>query len=266
MTEVSTSDVAIQYATYVSTKPDYNGNVIEFITTDTNAVIKAGTLSVDVNVQALNAGKLYVPVNGLSVMNNPIIGVESVSNRYEINGGKDIEDDDSLRERARSALSNLGKGTCASLKSAIMNISGVHDVMVIDMASGVGTATVIIVTDIMPASSEIVNAVNTAVSDTKSAGINITITYPTVVNVPVTVTTETVVDHAIIGKAISDYINALGISESFIINQMERSVLNACDIDTMDITTVAPTSNVSVTTTQIIRPGTITINGVVYNG
>ena len=67
---------------------------------------------------------------------------------------------------------------------------------------------------------------------------------------------------------INAYCNSLDAGQSFVIKQMERKVLNSIDTtvaenDDTDITTNYPQSNVTATDAQIIRAGSITINGVV---
>ena len=265
ITQPSSYDINIPFAQIISTRQDRNGNMVEFIVTDDDKYILAGELSVDVNVESINAGSLYIPTNALNIMNTPIIGIESVHNGDEIVGGTDAESDELLRSRAKQALSNLGKGTNIALESALLNIPDVLDAMVIDMSRGVGTADIVVVTASIPPSTELNNEILSTVDSTKSAGIDVEVVYPTIVSVDVEITV-TDGDIDVIGNAIISYFSTLKISQSFIINQMERFVLNACNIDDMDMSTITPSNNVDISGTEIIRSGIITINGDVWNG
>lgn len=261
----SLSDIAIQYAQVVATRPSVSGDIIEFMVTATDAELVAGQLTVDVAVEALVAGNVYIAADAMTIMGTPIIGIEYVTNGSIISGGLDEESDDDLRDRAKNALSALGKGTNNAIRNALLAIPGVLDAMMIDMSRGVGTSDVVVVTDTIPPSTELSNLILDTIADTKASGIDIDVVYPTIVTVDVTVTT-TGGTSADIGTAITEYFSTLAISETFIKNQMERYVLNKLDDTSIDITTSAPANNVTITGTQIIRAGTITINGVVWNG
>lgn len=262
----STSDISIPYAQIISTKQNSDGSIIEFMVVDDNAKIVAGDVSADVNVECMTAGSVYIPSNALNIMNTPIIGIDSVTNNEAITGGSNKEDDKSLRERAKQALLGLGKGTSDALRSVLMGIDGVVDVMVLDMDNGVGTAGIVIVTATIPPSTDLKAVIENTISKTKAAGIKIDVIYPEIVLTNVTVET-TDGDADTIGHAILSYFESLKISETFIINQLERTILNACNIPTMDVKTTEPPTNVEIGGTQIIRRGgVITINGVVWNG
>lgn len=260
----SESDISIQYAELISTKPDSEGNTVEFITTDIDAILPTGDIAVNIDIEASEAGLIYLPIGSLNVMVNPIIGIEYVTNLSIISGGTDQETDDELRERSKSALSSLGKGTSTALETAIISLSGVVDAMTIDMSRGVGTADVVVVTSVIPPPSELNTLILSTVAATKSAGIDVDVVYPTIITTAVTVTTTAGTANQI-GNAILSYFNTLGIADYFIINQMERVVLNTVNNPSMDITTTLPASNIYASGTQIIRSGVITINGSVWS-
>lgn len=264
ITEVSAHDIVIQQGEMISTIPDVDGKIVEFYTTE-QATLVAGNMSVDVPVKCNITGLTYIPIGGLCIMENSIVGIESVSNTAIINSGSDAESDTSLRTRAKSALYTLGKGTSAAVRAALLPISGVIDAVVNDQADGVGTASVVVVTTTIPPSPALQSTIAAAVADAKSAGVKFTIIYPTITLQDITVTT-TAGTSAVIGKAITDYVNTLGVGDALIINQLERAIINACDSGTMDVNVTTPTANVVVDGTHIIRTGTITINGVTYNG
>lgn len=263
-TEPSIDNIIIPYGTIVSTKKAPDGTVVEFMTNE-NTMLPAGDLEVSADIIAIKPGITFVPQETVCVLNDSIIGISYVINHDSISGGSEVESDDSVRARTKNVLIELGRGTCNAVRSAILRVGGVNDAIVNDLARGVGTADVIVVTDTIPPSQELQNSIMYAASETKSAGIDVQLVYPTILPVDVTITTTGSTDINIIGGAIVDYIKSLTVGSTFIINQMERSIINACDNTTMDITTTVPSGNVVPSATQIIRHGIITINGEVYN-
>jgi uncharacterized phage protein gp47/JayE len=258
------TDIPIPYDLVVSTKPSASDELTEFTVTDTGAVLAAGQTYIDVNVRAVVAGKIYISPGRINTMNTPVVGIESISNTIAFDGGVDIETDISLRQRAKIALAGLGKATDSAIESAIRKIDGVIDVMVMDQARGVGTSDVIVVGSVIPLPQATADLVDSAVRANKASGINVQVVYPTVRTVDVTVTTTVGADLA--GGAIVKYFGTLGIADTFMVRQMEHTVLDVTGNPLDDITTSIPSANVVASSTEIIRRGVITINGVVWNG
>lgn len=260
-------DVSIPYGSVVSTYADNSGGTIEFIVDEEDAVLPAGQLAIQVRCRAKEPGIIYVPMNTVAIMNRPILNIEYVNNDENIYGGSEKEDDNELRIRSKNVFSSLGKGTVGAIETAIMAIDGVQDVVCLDCARGVGTADVIIVTATIPPPPALVEQISNVVEITKAAGIDVQITYPTTFTIDVSLTvTNTSASIDTIGDAVVGYMSALGVAETLIINQLERAVLNACGNRDADIKINNPSSNVTPGGTQIIRCGTVTINGTVWHG
>lgn len=264
---VMTRDVAIPYGSVISTYSDNSGGTIEFMVDEENAMLPAGQLSIRVRCRAKETGIIYVPMNTVAVMNKPILNIEYVNNDMNIYGGSEQETDDELRERSKTVFSSLGKGTVSAIENAIMAIDGVQDVACIDCARGVGTADTIVVTATIPAPPELVATINEVAENTKAAGIDVQITYPTTFSIDVKLNVmNTNANNDTIGNAVVTYMSSLGVAETLILNQLERAVLNACNNKDADIKVITPSSNVTPESTQIIRCGTVTINGEVWHG
>lgn len=258
-------DVTIPSGSIVSTYPDNDGNTIEFIVND-DVILPAGQLEVTTLCTARVSGVIYVPMNTVAIMNKPILNIEYVNNKENIYGGSERETDDELRERSKNVFSALGKGTIAAIESAIMAIDGVLDVICVDCARGVGTADIITVTATTPPSEEVINTIEDVMFNTKAAGIDAQIIYPTITTIDISVNISndnTDVDK--IGEAIVGYATSLGVADTFIINQLERAILNVCSPHA-DIDTILPAGNIDIGSTSVARCGVITINGVVWNG
>jgi uncharacterized phage protein gp47/JayE len=263
-------DVEIPYGFIVSTRPNYKGDVIEFMVTDSGAVLKAGETSVDVTVTCMEAGFVHIPVGAISILSSSLQGIHMVRNESAIDGGRDSENDEDFRERIANVRETFGKCTDEAIESAVDSINGVTKSRVIDRYQGNGTTGIIVVTDTVPAPASVMSEVEAVIQATKASGIAPFIIYTDIkgididINITGKVLTEN--DKSIVVDAVSKYCNSLNAGQEFIIKQMERKILNALDNtitdnDEIDIETIKPTSNITSTAEQIIRCDIISING-----
>lgn len=271
--DIYDTDISIQYAQMISTKQNNNGNIYEFIVIDEDAKLVAGEYRATVNIRAVEPGSIFLPAHTITVMNTPIIGIEYVTNMTEFNGGTDQETDEELRERAKQALAGLGKGTSIALRSALLELAGVIDAIVMDTNRGVGTADIVVITDEIPPSTALENEIDYVVSITKAAGIDVGIIYPTIKTQNIVVnlndtTNATLSDSDIdkAGNAIVQYCNSLSVGDILIISQLERAIGNAINNVDIDVIVQTPSANVIPSATEVTRCGTITINGVIWDG
>ena len=93
------------------------GDSTRFFETTENAVIEAGELYIDVPARSVGAGVDYndIAVGTINTIVDPVPYVDGVQNTTVTAGGTDTEDDDSLRERIRTAPSTLS--TAGPIKS-----------------------------------------------------------------------------------------------------------------------------------------------------
>ena len=265
-TTPAASDITIPAGTMVSTRADQNGNTIEFVTTS-DAILAYNTTYKDVDVSAVEPGYIYIGSGQVCIINNPIIGIESVNNISVISGGTDTETDEHLRERTAATLVGHGKGTIEAIRGAVLDVDGVIDVRVSESTSD-QRVTVIVAASEYPMSQTTSDQILAAIANTRAAGIWVVFGDATAVlcNVTISVTNTLSGDDDIIGNAILEYFGKLRIGEDMIVSQLEKHILSKFDDITRDITTTAPAGNVTVYDNEIIRPGVITINGVVWNG
>lgn len=271
--DIYDTDIAIQYAQMISTRQNNDGSINEFIVIDDNAKLRSGELQTTVNIRATEPGSIYLPANTITIINTPIIGIEYVTNVTEFSGGTNQETDNDLRKRAKQALAGLGKGTATAIRSALLQVPGVIDAMPVDISRGIGTADIVVITDTLPPSTALQNEISDVVSTTKSAGIDVAVIYPTISqqNIAVTITdldgtmiSDKDIDAA--ANAIVTYCNTLSVGDTLIVSQLERAIGNAIGAIDVDIVVTTPNGNITPTSTQVIRCGTITINGVMWDG
>ena len=269
-------DIEIPYGYIVSTRPNRDGDVIEFYISDTSAILKAGESEINVSVTCTEPGLVYIPVGTIDVMSQSLQGINSITNKHAINGGRDIESDEDFRERIRNVRETFGKCTNEAIESAINQVPGVTKSKVVDMYEGVGTTGVIVVTDTTPPPESVKNNITKTMQSVKASGIKPILIYSNIkdVDIDIIITGVELTDanYTAIANAINDYCLSLNAGQDFIIRQMERKALNAIDTteadnDDADIQTISPVANVSSSDEQIIRSSQIKINGnIIYSG
>jgi uncharacterized phage protein gp47/JayE len=263
-------DVAIPIGTAVSTLPDSDDNVIEFRTIEV-AVLRTGELSVNVKVQSVNGGYVHLPIGSITVMDDSIVNIDEVTNLGIVDGGTDIEDDDTFRERAKNYVQALGKGTLDAIITAIKAVPGVILCIGTDMPNDIiGTATMYIVTNNMPPTADKKAEILDVVNKTKSAGIYINLIYPNIQGETVTMTFNPPTTDDTLRRRIYDevnsYFNTLTLNETVIKSQIMKYALNAVNNEEVDINITIPTGNITVTGDNIARLGVMTIDGnIIFN-
>lgn len=120
----ATADITIAAATRVSTgEPP----LVTFQTT-TDGVLRRGNLSVELAVRAEVAGPPgVVRANAITVLNQPLFGIDHLTNPLATELGNADETDEELRRRTRRALETAGRATAGALIGALATLPGVRD-------------------------------------------------------------------------------------------------------------------------------------------
>lgn len=125
ISEVSESDTEIPEGCLCSLGTD---STIQYITTE-SGVIPAGEESVTVSAEAVECGSVYNTEEGtVTVIVNPPLTVEGVTNNVPFENGFDAENDEKLRKRILSSYSVPPTGfSLKSIKEAILSIDEILD-------------------------------------------------------------------------------------------------------------------------------------------
>ncbi len=167
-----------------------------------------------------------VLAGSVSVMPQPLPGVEYVINKGDVTNGVNAEADDELRERAKHALEFAGKATCASLETAIKSVEGVRSLLVEDMPDDVpGIVKVVVDGGDMD---KIVQVIN----DTRAAGVKIEVSGPEIVYINVSlllilkrnVLPEQIIEE--VEKRIRSYISTLGIGADVLFSRIIEAIVS----------------------------------------
>ena len=119
----------------VITTPIVSSNleVKKFVTTD-DVFLEAGGVSAAVDIAAAVAGAGgNLPAGAISRIEAPIAGVQAVT-CTSTSGGIEIESDESLRERILTAWAGRMSGTSSAIRDAVLSVTGIRSVMIIDPA------------------------------------------------------------------------------------------------------------------------------------
>lgn len=260
----ASEDYFIGAGTLISTLPNAEGEVFEYITTE-DALLVAGQKAVNVPIESIMPGLKYnIAPFTITVINTPPIGIESVANPNGTSGGFDIENDEDLRERAEQKLEASGLGTVGALTYHLSNIPLIDKVQVYDMLRGIGTVDIVLSAKAIPMPNSLFIECLKVADETRAAGIDVLVYEPDVIYIDVDAVVtmegkfqiETFRLAAI--KSVDKYVNNLNAGQTMILNQLERSILNISDrIRDVNITTI--NGNITAEYNQIIRTRSIIV-------
>ena len=151
-------------------------SLIRFVTLS-DAVIKAGNLSVSVGAEAMFAGKASnVPANSVTVMITPPAGVVGVTNNSAFAGGCDIERDESLRARVINSIRYPVNSTnIAYYKAVAESVDGVASASVVPRSRGAGTVDVYIAADGSEVNNDTLSDAQKLISQMREVCVDVTV-------------------------------------------------------------------------------------------
>jgi uncharacterized phage protein gp47/JayE len=104
-----------------------NDNVFSCYTSENISIVSC---TVNANFTAESYGKTTAPAQSLNIINTPIAGWISVTNKKNALLGRDLETDLELRERREESIKIAGAGTLESMKARLRNIADVTSVVI----------------------------------------------------------------------------------------------------------------------------------------
>jgi uncharacterized phage protein gp47/JayE len=216
-----------------------NSSGSKYYRTTSSATLFPGESTAYINVIATDSGsQANISADELSVINFSSYTSASdiqlqIGNASSITNGEDPEEDSLYRYRLQSALTSAESSNSTAVRLAVLSVPGVRNVTVLDMVSGVGTATVMIETDGEQASPEVISAVSRTVEDVKALGTRISITEPDNVglDLSISITIANPLQLAEIARAIrtrvSGFVQGVSIGGSVSINMLSSAVVTA---------------------------------------
>lgn len=243
-----------------------NAAGLEFATT-ADGVIKAGELFCEVKASAKTAGCAgNVPAESITFFSLAPVGVAKCTNTHAFTGGNDTESDEALRARVLASYESLPNGSNqAYYETEALNTEGVGAVSVLPRARGIGTVDVVIAAPSGVPTSETVAAVQAKLEKQREICVDVTVSAPTTIQVPVTAAIS-VADGmdfssvaARVKTAIEQYFDGTLLGKNILLAKLSSLVFTVDGVSNCSVT--LPTADVPVAYNQLPVAGTVTVTG-----
>jgi uncharacterized phage protein gp47/JayE len=268
------AELTIPVGTLVATeeKPDKSKKV--YVTLEDVLLIK-DQQEATAPVQALERGQEQnADIDTIVVMPRPIVGVKSVSNTEGVKLiGRRRETDDELRRRAKNALLASGKANISAVENAVLALSGVLDVKVIedfkpkDVNKDYGFGMIKVVVDASDYTN-IYDTLSKTVKSVRAAGVYADIQPAQKITVNGTFRVEAINQQSLsdeestkfeqkVKEAIQDFLREIKMGDPLSISKLMKAVLTLEGVDNL------PNYKLLITKTQLAANGIDTVTVVV---
>ena len=245
----------------------------------TETYINAGNTDSDPSeVVAEETGAAYnISSSTIVVIEDQVAGVDSVDNPLAAVGGVDQETNIAFKNRFQAYIEGLGRANIAGLTAGPLSVEGITSVSIVELfppvanvnvdiyiddgsSGGVSTAKVAEVQDVIDGDGTEENP------GYRAAGVNVVVKKPGIVTQPIAATlsilsgidTDQLQTDVI--DALTAYVNALGVGNDIVYNELIAAIMSVYGVSDVDLTT--PSTNVTITVTQVGRIGAVTLLGV----
>ena len=153
---------------------------VRFETTE-DAVLSAGETWVDISARAVEAGAGGHAVAGtVTVLSALPVGIVQCTNTAAFSGGRDAEDDETLRERILASYRRLPNGANAAYyEQEALRFAGVAAAKAVGRARGTGTVNVIVAAQEGMPSQALLAAVETELQKKREIAVDLKVFAPT---------------------------------------------------------------------------------------
>lgn len=257
--------------TVIDTSVGVSGGGTVFYVTKQAQIGSSG--SVTVTAQAEKPGTGYsVGAGEISSFIKEYTGLQSVTNESESSGGYDREEDEEFRARIAEAESELiVYGNNAWYRSTTREVSGVHEVKVLDLNRGKGTVDVAIIAEgNQPASETLVKRVAKYIEENRMVGADVLVYSGTLAKINVSAevfvqspyTIETIKQSFADGLA--DYLDGINLNDTStarVSYAMVMSILLSCSgvSDIENLLVNGSGASVTMGSTEFPAIGTVTL-------
>jgi uncharacterized phage protein gp47/JayE len=236
-------------------------------------VLAAGTTSVSLHVTAIAVGIAANAVAGqVALINQPIPGVDTVTNGTAFTNGVEVEQDAALRARFIVWLASLSKATAAAVGSAIASLEQGLTYSLTENVNYAGAAQpgyfFVVVDDGTGAPpAALLSTVYNAIDAVRAVTITFGVFAPVKVtaNIAMTITTAAGYGHAataaLVATALSNYVNALTIDGDLTFSRLTQIAYDASPgvINVTGVTLNGGTADLTASKLQVIKTGTVSV-------
>jgi uncharacterized phage protein gp47/JayE len=236
--------------------------------------LAAGVGSLTVAAGAVTPGSAGNVLPGaISLLLQPINGIDTATNSAAFTGGGDAEADAAFRARFPLYLAQLMKGTDAAISFALNAIQANLTFRILEntsptLATQPGFVTVCLDDGTGNPPSSLLQAANAAVEAVRSAGITIGIIPPQIVTATVVMTLTSIIaanhaaDQAAVVNALTVFIDALAVGAPLPVSRLTQIAYDASPniSNVTGVTLNGGTADLTVSTIQVIKAGTLRVN------
>ncbi|WP_202034102.1 baseplate J/gp47 family protein [Rhizobium rhizogenes] len=230
------------------------------------------SVTVPVVAQSGSSGS-NVQANTVSVIQDAIIGVDTVNNSAAFTGGTDGESDGALRTRFVAYLASLARATVAAIGYAISSVQLGISYSILEnvdhsLASDPGNLTIIVDDGTGSPPSSLLTSVYHAVDLYRAAGITFAVFAPNVItaNFSAIVTVKAGYDAATVkgavGQVIANYLNSIAIGTSVSYNKLIQIAYDASPgvASVSSVLLNSGTIDLAITAVQVAKAGVVAID------
>lgn len=260
--------------TRIATEFDAQGNSVNY-TTDTDVIVGAGNNGpFDVTATASVAGSDgNIAASTLTLILDTLFDTFTVTNPAVAAGGNDEESDPDLRQRCREFFSTLRRGTRAALEFGAKQVDSVVNARCVEDELS-GLVTVFVSDEDGNSNVQMINDVITELENWRAAGINVEVTGGSQLVVDMAISLVVREGFTVASRsaefiaAVESRMSRQRAGETFYLDMVIGALFAVAPDDLYDVVfdsiTVggvdADIEDVVPTTTQVIRPGTITVD------
>jgi len=268
---IANGEITIPIGTRVKT-----ASGLRFLTTEIGTIAAGQVNSNAVSCEAESAGSSYNIGSGtLTVLEDSIAGVDTVTNSLAATGGVDQESDIAYKTRFQAYIEGLGRSNIAGLTAGALSVEGITSVSVVELFPPVGNVNVDLYVDdgsaVEVSAAKVLEVQGVIDGDGtednpgyRSAGVNVVVQAPSIVTQDITMSVEVLsgvdtdqLENDIV-DAVSGYVNTLGVGVDIIYNEIVGAIMGVYGVVDVDLT--VPAANVTIAATQVGRAGTISVS------
>jgi uncharacterized phage protein gp47/JayE len=274
-----------------------SGNVIFFkdptfpsVTVPVGTMVSSGqadyetTLEIQINTDFSQPVPIIATTSGvggnstsgtITILTTPLDGVISVNNTDPVSGGSDAETIDDFKYRFSEWAKSLGRSNIHTIRGYVGTVDGVHSSHIMENFPEKGDVTIYVEDGSGSATSDLLATVKDALEGDlimdggiKPAGIQYLYTTPTIISITVNIELTFLSGFspadvtANVLQIITDLINSKNIGDAYVYSEMVYTAQSVDGVASVPVLT--PRHDISITTDQIIRAGSITVGS--YQG
>jgi uncharacterized phage protein gp47/JayE len=261
----ATVDTTDSSRSFVVVKDSSNAN---WDATSNAYILPISTLVLNIPVQAIAFGSAgNIKAQTLTRLTVALPYIDFVTNYAAFTGGSDQETDDQLRERFVGYIASLARGTMGAIGYAVSQVPGVSSYSIKENedyatgASRLGHFYVIADDGTGTPSDALIDAVEEAVDEYRSAGVTFSVHKPIVVGVytvggltinPSYITSDVI---KLVSNAVQSYINSLGAGATLYISRVYQVIYDASDgvLNVPVLTFNGASDDILATSKQVLR-------------